>query len=325
MCRGSVPSTAAVRRLNSSFDTACGRQLLPAAGVQQNASGRGRPRPGARLPATNRVQTMKVKPNSSTGPPPCRAKKPSMRSPVRPPGRRRACGPGRRRFPRRNCPRRGWPRRGRSGCRPSATDSAASSTRNGRRWSPRCSLRIDTSARACRNAVVLSITIRLGCWPVVEEECNSRTTFSGGTAPSRKSLEHRHRQRRHVGRRAATASGVAAELVEEAAVGRAALGHARGRARAGSASARRPSRPASWRTAARESRRRLASRGGHRGVKRFLVHRGGIVRTVPCPPCRCRSSAARQELDVLGNLVVGQSLQAMACARRRRSVGPAGR
>ena len=54
--------------------------------------------------------------------------------------------------------------------------------------SPRCSLRIDARARDCRNAVVLSIGIRLGCWPVVEEECSSRTTFSGGTAVSRNRL-----------------------------------------------------------------------------------------------------------------------------------------
>ena len=107
---------------------------------------------------------------------------------------------------------------------PSVSESAASSTRNGRRWLPRCSLRIDTSARDWRNAVVLSIMIRLGCWPVVEEECNSRTTFSGGTALEQEVLEHRNRQRGDVGRRAPSVR-VSAEPVEKPAVGRAAVGH----------------------------------------------------------------------------------------------------
>ena len=51
-----------------------------------------------------------------------------------------------------------------------------------------CSLRIDTSARACRKAVGLSTRMRLGCWPVVAEECSSRTIFSGGTAESKNRL-----------------------------------------------------------------------------------------------------------------------------------------
>ena len=37
-------------------------------------------------------------------------------------------------------------------------------------------------------AVVLSTTIRLGCWPVVAEDRNSRTPFSGGTAESSRRL-----------------------------------------------------------------------------------------------------------------------------------------
>ncbi len=66
--------------------------------------------------------------------------------------------------------------------------------------------------------------IRLGRWPVVEEECSSRTTFSGGTALSRNCLNI------DTGSGGTSAGDrpnirVAAELVEKTAIGRAAPGN----------------------------------------------------------------------------------------------------
>ena len=220
----SAPSTAAVRRLNSSLDTAWAASFFQPPECSTIGLGRVESRAAAlgfqdELGPDDEREAEQQHRLAAMG-----GEEAGDAVPIRRQVAGRRFDPWRRRFPRRNCPRRGSPRRGRSGCRPRSTDSAASSTRNGRRWVPMCSLRIDTSARDWRNAVVLSITIRLGCWPVVEEECNSRTTFSGGTALSRKCLN------------IATGSGgtsagdcqasdVAAELVEEAAIGRAALGH----------------------------------------------------------------------------------------------------
>ena len=119
---------------------------------------------------------------------------------------------------------------------PAAADSAASSTRNGRRWPPICSFRIDASARVWRKAVVLSIDDAAGLLAGGRGGVQLADDLFRRHGREQKVLEHRHRQRRDVGQRLPRVRRRPPNSLQEAAIRRAGSATSR-QARAESTSA----------------------------------------------------------------------------------------